>query len=187
MIGRILIGVLILAVIVGVLVLGQGPGASLARKPTGAATDVPGYSARNAEVVETGDDGRPVYTLNARTVRQRTNDSRVQLDGPHMTFVADDGTTWNLTARAGLIHQDGSNVDLFGDVKLDGTVSDVPVTVGTSTISFDTKTEIAHTTAPVTLDRSGGRLGATGLVANLKDSTIRLESKVHGTFPPKTR
>lgn len=187
MIGRILIGVLILAVIVGVLVLGQGPGASLARKPAGNAADVPGYSARNARVVETGDDGRPVYTLDARTLRQRTNDSRVQLDGPHMTFLADDGTTWNLTARAGLIHPDGSSVDLFGDVRLKGLVSDAPVQVDTSTVSFDTKTEVVTTTAPVTLERSGGRLGATGLVANLKDSTIRLESKVHGSFPPKLK
>jgi LPS export ABC transporter protein LptC len=185
MIGRIIIGVLILAVIVGVLVLGQGPGASMARQPTGASTDVPGYSARNAEVVETGDDGRPAYTLNARTVRQRSNDARVQLDGPRMTCLASDGTTWNIAARAGLIHPDGSNVDLFGDVTLDGKVSDVPVSIGTSIVSFDTKTQIARTPAPVTLDRNGGRLSATGLVANLKDSTVRLESKVHGTFPPQ--
>lgn len=185
MIGRVLIGVLIIGVIVGVLILGQGPGASMARKSTDAPADVPGYSARNAEVVETGDDGRPAYTLNARTVRQRANDARVQLDGPRMSFLASDGTTWNIAARAGLIHPDGSNVDLFGDVKLDGTVSDVPVTIGTSIISFDTKTEIATTRAPVTLDRNGGRLGATGLVANLKDGTLRLESKVHGSFPSK--
>jgi LPS export ABC transporter protein LptC len=110
--------------------------------------------------------------------------SRVQLDGPRMSFLASDGTTWNIAARAGLIHPDGSNVDLFGDVTLDGKVSDVPVKIGTSIISFDTKTEIARTPAPVTLDRSGGRLGATGLVANLKDGTLRLESKVHGSFPP---
>jgi len=187
MIGRILLGVLILAVIVGVLILGQGPGASMARKATEEPTDVPGYSARNAEVVETGEDGRPAYTLNARMVRQRSNDARVQLEGPRMKFLSDDGTTWNLSARAGQIHPDGSNVDLFGDVTIAGQYADQPVKIGTSIISFDTKTEVATTHAPVTLDSNGGQLGATGLVANLKEGTVRLESKVHGSFPPKIR
>ena len=57
--------------------------------------------------------------------------------------------------------------------------------IGTSIISFDTRAEIARTQAPVTFDSNGGRLGATGLVANLKDGTVRLESRVHGSFPPK--
>jgi len=185
MIGRIIIGLIVIAVIVGVLVLGQGPSTVMTRKATEESAEMPGYSARNAQVLETGDDGLPAYTLNARVVGQRANDERVQLDGPHMTFLASDGTTWNITARAGQIQPDGSNVDLFGDVNFDGKVSDAPVTIGTSIISFDTKTEIARTHAPVTFDSNGGRLGATGLVANLKDGTVRLESKVHGTFPPK--
>jgi LPS export ABC transporter protein LptC len=185
MIGRIFIGLIVVAGIVGALILGQGPGTALTRQSATQASDVPGYSARNAEVIETGDDGRPAYRLNARLVRQRANDSRVQLDGPRMSFLAEDGTTWYLVARAGQIHPDGSNVDLFGDVKIDGQVQDTPVTIGTSIISFDTRTEIARTHAPVTFDTKGGRLGATGLVANLKDGTVQLESRVHGRFPPK--
>jgi lipopolysaccharide export system protein LptC len=185
-IGRIAIGLLVVVAIVGALLLGQGgTSTSLTRQASAQSSDVPGYSARNAEVIETGADGRPIYTLHARMVRQRPNDQRVQVDGPRMTFRASDGALWNVKARAGQIHPDGSNVDLFGDVILDGKLNDTAVTIETSLISFDTRNEVASTHAPVTFDSNGGRLGATGLVANLKDGTLRLESRVHGTFPPK--
>jgi LPS export ABC transporter protein LptC len=185
MIGRIFIALVVIAVIIGVLILGQGPGAALNRRTTEQPTEAPGYQARNAEVIETGENGRQAYTLNARLIRQRQNDSRVQLDGPRMSFLASDGTTWNIAARAGQIHPDGSIVDLFGDVTLEGKVQETPVTIGTSIISFDTRSQVARTEAPVTFDSNGGRLGATGLVANLKDGTVRLLSRVHGSFPPK--
>jgi LPS export ABC transporter protein LptC len=184
-IGRILVVLAIVAVVIGVLFFAQGPGSALTQPQASQPSEVPGYSARNAEVVETGADGRPVYTLNARVVRQRPNDARVQLDGPRMSFLSSDGTKWLVAARAGQIHQDGSNVDLFGDVTLDGTLSGTPVSISTSIISLDTRTEIATTHAPVTFDSNGGKLGATGLVANLKDGTLSLESRVHGSFPPK--
>ena len=185
MIGRVLIGLAVVALVVGFLISGQGTGSSLARKSTEASGDLPGYSARNARVVETGDDGRPQYTLDAKVVRQRANDQRVQLDAPRMTFFSSDGTTWHVVARSGLIQSDGSNVDLFGDVKLDGEVQTRPVSLATSILSFDTQAEIARTQAHVTFDSNGGQLAGTGLLANLKEGTVRLESRVHGSYPPK--
>jgi LPS export ABC transporter protein LptC len=185
MIGRLLIGLAVVALIIGVLIFSQSGGSSLAPKTTDTTADVPGYSARNARVVETGDDGRPQYTLDARVVRQRANDSRVQLEAPRMTFLASDGTTWHLVARAGQIQEDGSNVDLFGDVLLNGSVQERPASLSTSILSFDTKTELARTHAPVVFEFNGGQLAGTGLLANLKDGNVRLESRVHGTFPPK--
>ena len=186
MIARIVIGLLVIGALVGALFLGQGPGASLTRP--GAETrneDVPGYSARDAQVIETGDDGRPAFTVNARVVRQRANDSRIQLDAPHMTFLTTESGVWRVEARSGQIQADGSVVHLFGDVKMDGALAGTPVVIGTSIIEFNTRDEIARTEVPVTFEARGGTLGATGLLANFKDGSVRLESRVHGTFPPK--
>ena len=186
MIGRIVIGLVILAAIVGTLYLGQGPGTSLTRPGTEThSDDEPGYSARDARMIETGDDGRPAFTVDARVVRQRANDSRVQLEGPHMTFLTTENGAWQVDARSGLIQADGSSVDLYGDVKMNGAVSGTPIVIGTSTISYDTRQEIASTGAPVTFDAQGGQLEGTGLVANLKDGSVTLESNVHGTFERK--
>jgi len=185
-IGRIVIGVLVIATIIGALILGQGPGSSPARPGTGAhADDVPGYSARNAQIIETGDDGRPAFTVDARVVRQRANDSRVQLDAPHMTFLTSESGVWRVESRSGQIQADGSNVVLFGDVKMNGMLNGTPISIGTSIVSYDTHDEIARTQVPVTFGARGGTLEATGLLANFKDGSVRLESNVHGIFPPK--
>jgi LPS export ABC transporter protein LptC len=185
-IGRIVIGLVVIGAIVGALILGQGPGASLARQGAEKQNeDVPGYSARDAQLIQTGDDGRPAFTVNARNVRQRANDSRIQLDAPHMTFLTSESGVWRVEARSGLIQADGSKVDLFGDVKMNGALAGTPVVIGTSIMAFDTREEIASTEAPVTFDARGGTLAATGLVANFKDGSVRLESHVNGTFTSK--
>ena len=187
MIYRLLTLLVILGVLIGVLLIGREQGAATTKATADQPAEAPGYSARNAEVIETGDDGRPLYTLNAVLVRQRPNDSRIQLDAPRMSFVASDGNTWRVQSKSGQIREDGSQVELYGDVALRGVLAGAatPVVVNTSIISFDTLAEEARTSAPVTLDWDGRKLGATGMVANLKDGKVRLESRVHGSFPPK--
>jgi LPS export ABC transporter protein LptC len=180
---RVVIILAIIGVILGALFLGQGGPASTVQTGTGAATDVPGYSARNAEVTQSGDDGRPEFTVLSPLIRQQTNDDRVQLDQPRMTFVSEENGIWHAQARSGLIQADGSKVDLHGDVKMNGELSGSPVTIDTSTMSFDTRTEVAHTPAYVIVEARGGTLGTNGLTANLKDSTLRLESNPHLESP----
>ena len=147
--------------------------------------------ARNAEVTQTGDDGRPEFTVLSPLIRQQANDSRVQLDAPRITFVSAENGTWHAQSRSGLIQADGSSFDLYGDVKMTGALSGSPIVIDTSTISFDTQSEIARTPAFLTVEARGGTASATGLVANLKESTLQLESNpqlessVHGRSRPK--
>ncbi len=186
MIGRVLIIVVVIAVIIGALILGEGGTPVPVKAGTEGSSDVPGYSARNAEVTETGEDGRLAFTVISPLIRQRPNDDRVQLDAPRMTFVSEGNGTWQAQARAGQIQADGSNVNLYGDVKMEGELSGTPVTISTSTIAFDTRNQIASTTAPVTFDAPGKTLSSTGgVIANLKQGELQLLSRIHGTFPPK--
>ncbi len=92
-------------------------------------------------------------------IRQQANDNRVQLDAPRMTFVSAENGTWHAQSRSGLIQADGASIDLHGDVRMDGMLSGSPVVINTSTIAFDTTTEIAHTPAYFTVDARDGTLG----------------------------
>jgi LPS export ABC transporter protein LptC len=176
-----------LALVVGTFLLNREPGVSSAQKAADEPAEVPGYAARNAQMVETGDDGRPLYTLNADQVRQHPNDNRVQLDSPRMTYIATDGNAWHVKAKSGQIREDGANVELFGDVHLSGLLpgAEAPLVFDTSILSFDTKNEVATTTAPVTLDWNGQKMNAVGLLAKLNDQHLTLESRVHGSFHSK--
>src|SRR5690606_7820348 len=40
----------------------------------------PGYAARDAELIETGPDGRPTYVLHAELIRQRPREGRIDLE-----------------------------------------------------------------------------------------------------------
>jgi LPS export ABC transporter protein LptC len=183
MIARIVIVLAIVGIIIGALILGQGGPASVVKPDIESSQAAPGYSARNAEVTQTGDDGRPEFVVVSPLIRQQANDNRVQLDSPRMTFVSAENGTWHAQSRSGLIKGDGESIDLHGDVRMNGTLSGSPVVINTSTITFDTKTEIARTPAYFTVDARGGTLGATGLLANLKEGTLELESNPHLESP----
>jgi LPS export ABC transporter protein LptC len=187
MMARLLTLLVGLAVIAGVYFLSSGPGTVDAQKTEATPREEPGYAATNASVVETGDDGRPMYTLLAEQVRQHPNDNRVQLDSPRMTFVASDGNKWHVRANSGQIRDDGANVLLFGEVHVNGELPGAakPAVIDTSILAFDTKKEIVTTQAPVTLDWNGLKLSGTGLTAKLPDHQVKLESRIHGSRSPR--
>ena len=177
---------IIIAVIVGAVLLGQQHFNRGAPASNRARAEEPGYSARDAELTETGADGRPLYRLNAETISQRPKDDSVQLDKVRMTYRAENSSQWALSAEHGTVRENNERIELAGDVRVVGVV---PGTNGlaqilTDQLSFDTKTEIASTPEDVTLVWSGRELRGTGLIASLKDRQVKLESAVHGRFTP---
>lgn len=183
-----LLGVLIAVALIGAMYFfSSGSGGPSAPAAAGPPAEAPGYAARNAEIVETGDDGRPLYTLTAQQVRQHPNDNRIQLDAPRMTYIASDGLPWHVRARSGQVREDGARVELFGEVHLNGEMpgAEAPTVIDTSILSFDTKKEIVSTKAPLTLDWNGRKLAAVGMTVNLIDHKVKLESRINGRLPAK--
>jgi LPS export ABC transporter protein LptC len=187
MIARLLTLIVGLALIAGIYFLSRGPSVSDTQTAAQTPPEEPGYAARNAALIETGDDGRPLYTLLADRVRQHPNDNRVQLDAPRLTYIASDGNTWHVRARSGQIRNDGANVELYGEVHVNGQVpgNTAPAIIDTSVLSFDTKTEVVTTHAPVQIDWNGHKLSGTGMTAKLPDRQLTLESRIHGSFTPR--
>ncbi len=181
---RIVVVLIVVGIIVGTVLLGRQQSGSGASTQVEATSAVPGYAAREAVLVETGDDGRPIYTLDAALIRQRPNDRRVQLDAVRMSYRASDGNEWKVRADSGQIRDDGSQIELYGNVHVDGLLpgSEQPAQIRTSVLTLDTKAEIVHTKAPVVLRWGGQQLEASGLEANLKTRNVKLESRVHGFF-----
>lgn len=184
MIYRIFAVLTIVAVIVASLLL--------ARQQTGAPASTAvqrtsweeGYAARNARLVQTGADGEPLYTLSAASVRQQPNEDRVQLTQVQMTFRDPNGTPWTASADQGMLQQAAGQVVLSGNVHVSGTPPQGhgPAQITTEALSVDLHSDLVSTHDPVTLLWAGTVLSSTGLIANLKDYRVQLESQVHGTL-----
>jgi LPS export ABC transporter protein LptC len=147
---------------------------------------VPGYSARHAEIVETGRDGRPMYIVRAETIQQDPAEQSVTLATVRMEMIDQTGQRWTARSDYGQIYQGQSTVQLTGDVLVSGTFkgSKDPAEIATDRLWFDTVANIVKTTSPVTLNWAGRRMQSNGLSANLKDQSLKLESSVHGLFTP---
>jgi LPS export ABC transporter protein LptC len=174
----------LLVLIVGLVVL-SGPqrdnGAAAA--PEGPLHD-PGYSALQARLVQTGADGRPLYTLDAAQIQQQPNGGMVELQQVQLGYRDASDNQWTARAVHGELAPGSGVVRLDGDVHVDGTLPGTPdaVQITTEHLSFDTNAQIVTTRDPLTLISSGRELHATGMTASLKERQLQLESAVHGVF-----
>lgn len=184
MIYRIFAVLTIVAVFVASVLLSRqqsGAPASTAVQQSGWAQ---GYSARNARLVQTGVDGRPLYTLNAATIQQQPNEDQVRLTQVQMSFRDQNGNAWTATADHGELERAAQQVELSGNVHVAGAFrsGQSPAQISSDALSVDLNSDVVSTRDRVTLLWSGLVLASTGLEADLKDQRVHLESAVHATF-----
>jgi lipopolysaccharide export system protein LptC len=186
MIFRIFATLALIALIGGSLLLGRQQHDAETPAPTNRPAEGLGYGARDAQLIETGADGRPKYTLNAKLIEQHPKDDSVQLQVVHMILDDVDGNRWTVDAQHGDIGSAGENIELSGDVHASGVLpgTEEPADISSERLSFDTRTDVIRSEDPVTLAWAGRQIHSVGIVANLKDSRVQLESAVHGIFQP---
>ena len=146
----------------------------------------PGYAARDAKLVQTGSDGRPLYTVNADVIRQQPNDDTIELEKATLGFFDANGSLWTARGDEGQVGQDTREVELAGDVHVNGTPQGTlqPLEIVTERLKFDTDTKIASTQDFVTWTWSGQEIQGKGMRASLNDGRVQLESTVHGKAVP---
>ena len=159
----------------------------------------PGYAARDAEIIETGYDGRERYRLKAAVIRQQLDANVIELERLEMDYhpgsqaavpgeapvsAAAARENWHVTSDHGRVRANGDDVMLSGNVVVTGAepASGDPLTLKTRSLRINTPTEFIETRAPVRFMLSGHEIQAKGLTADLKAGTLRLESDVHGQF-----
>jgi len=162
----------------------------------------PGYAARDAQLIETGYDGRERYRLNARVIRQRTESGVIELEELAMNYHVESSgqlpgesapaarasaDVWHLTSDHGEVRANGDDVELTGNVRIVGPAPGTgePLSLTTESMRINTPTQFIETSAPVKLRWSGHELDARGMQADLKAGKLRLESDVNGHFYPK--
>jgi LPS export ABC transporter protein LptC len=182
---RLLVLLAVTGLVVGIVML-SGPQREGAPSFAGGTRHDPGYSARQARLIQTGPDGQPLYTLDAAQIQQQPDQGTVQLQQVQLGFRDSGGNRWTARADRGELSQQSGVVQLAGAVRVVGLVPDSgsPAEILSEHLAFDTRAQVVTTRDPVSVLMSGRELHAQGLIANLKERHLQLESDVHGSFQP---
>ena len=148
---------------------------------------LPGYFLKNANLIDYDVTGAPGLRIEAERIDQVVQSDLVQLYNVKVNYQPPSGESWTLVGDTAQLTPGAKVVNVQGNVKLTGEAvgrdSEIPV-VRTDTLSYNIADGIVSTTADVSLEFGPHILMARGLVANLKDQTMRLEYKVNGRFHP---
>ena len=178
--------------VLAVIALGFGTWilSSPARKPqqesaTGH-TDLPGYYLKNAVLTDYDATGAPGIRIVAERIDQIDHGNEVQLHNVRVAYQAPSGQSWVMLGDTAHVQPGGKAIDVKGNVRLEGesTGRAGPAVIHTDTLTYDVTDSIASTKDDVRIDFGQHTLTAHGLSANLKERTLRLESKVNGRFHP---
>jgi len=144
----------------------------------------PGYVAIQAELIETGADGQPLYRLHATRIDQPQPQGIIYLSSPKLDYEPAGGNRWTLTAQSGEMPQDARTAELHGNVHAEGkpTGSNTPVRIDTEELHFDMAEQIATSPTTVLVNWGGYRLDGRGMRADLKNDRLQLAAQVRGVL-----
>jgi lipopolysaccharide export system protein LptC len=149
-------------------------------------SDLPGYYLKNAILTDYDASGAPSIRIEAERIDQIDHGNEVALYNVRVNYDAPGGQTWVLFGDTAHVQPGGKIIDVAGNVRLQGQNPGAPGTavVRTDVLSYNVAEGIASTKSDVRIDYGGHILTGRGLSANLKERTMRLESKVNGRFLP---
>ena len=148
--------------------------------------DLPGYYLKNTVLTDYDLAGNPGIRIEAERIDQIAHGNEVALYNIRVVYQAPSGPSWVMVGDVAHVQPDGKVVDVTGNVRLQGeaTGREGTAVVRTDTLTYDVADAVASTKSDVRIDFAQHTLTAHGFSANLKERTMRLESKVNGRFQP---
>ncbi len=150
--------------------------------------DLPGYYLKNAVLTDYDLAGNPSIRIEAERIDQIAHGNEVALYNVRVNYQAPGGQSWVMVGDVAHVQPGGKVIDVTGNVRLQGEPGaagrEATAVLHTDTLSYDVPDAVASTKSDVRIDFQGHTLTARGMVTNLKERTMRLESKVNGRFHP---
>ena len=161
------------------------------RRQTGAGgtahrVENPGYFLKDGVLTDYDAAGNPTVRIAARRIDQIPHSEEVELHDIRVDYQSPQGAAWVMVGDIAHVHPGGTVVDLAGNVELQGTGGTrggTPV-IRADTLSYDVTRSVASSSGDVRIDFLLHTLTARGLAADLREHTIRLESRINGRFQP---
>jgi LPS export ABC transporter protein LptC len=151
-----------------------------------AAEKLPGYYLKGTVMTDYDTLGAASIKIAAERIQQVAQSTEVELFNVRLDYQTPTGQTWIMVGDKAHVQAGGKRVDVSGNVQLQGLDQgrEGPATVHTNALSYDVDTAEVRTDSDVKIMFGPHTLMARGLLARLKDRTMRLESRVNGRFTP---
>jgi len=148
--------------------------------------NLPGYYLKGTVMTDYDTLGAASIKIAAERIQQVDQSTEVELFNVRLDYQGPTGQTWVMVGDKARVHPGGKQVDVTGNVQLQGLDQgrEGPATVRTDTISYDVDSAEVHTDSDVKIIFGPHTLIAHGLLARLKEQTMRLKSRVNGHFTP---
>jgi LPS export ABC transporter protein LptC len=160
----------------------RGPQTSAGAKQA----QLPGYYLKNAVLTDYDLAGDPSVRIEAERIDQIAHGNEVALYNVRVLYQAMNGQAWTMVGDTAHVEPGGKVIDVKGNVRLQGdpTSGDASAVIHTDTLQYNVPEAVASTKDDVRIEFQKHTLTAHGLIANFKEHTLRLESKVNGRFHP---
>ncbi|MFT3906076.1 MAG: LPS export ABC transporter periplasmic protein LptC [Steroidobacteraceae bacterium] len=145
-----------------------------------------GFVATQAELVQTDENGRALYQLNADRVIQEMTDGPIQLEQPRVRYRDRNQGNWKLIAASGQLPAQAREIELQGNVQVEGLQAhaDQPMTLRTDHLHVDIDKQLATTDAGVQMDWKIMHVNGKGMKLDLPGKQLQLDSDVRGDVVP---
>lgn len=160
------------------------PGPS-APAPAPAARDEPDYMMEGFVVERFDKLGRLKLQLRGRQLRHYAASDIMEVDGPRLRAVAEDGRVTLAQARRAVANGDGSEVQLIGDAKVDSTgPRGEPVQFRGEFLHAFANTERLRSHLPVSVTSGGSEFHAAGMDYDHLSGKLQLQGKIRARLLP---
>ena len=144
----------------------------------------PDYIVENFVAVRTRVDGTPQYQLEAKRMLHYPDDDTTHLENPRVLSFDGEHPETTIVADTALMSAEGKTIDFNGNVITNRAASSTrsAMVLTSEHLRVIPDDDIARTDSPVTIVDANTKLTAVGLELNNKYKTIKLKSKVRGSY-----
>ena len=154
-------------------------------EPEEAVATVASYTLSQTTIVTPGEDGNPLYRLEADAMSHAVDSELIEMDGVRLEYNHESPEPWVVTADHGEVRLDWETIELSGSVVITAsTEDDVPARLDTDRLRVEAGTHRATTESPVTMVVGEDQVTAVGMVVDLMGGRVQLKSQVNGVYTP---
>jgi lipopolysaccharide export system protein LptC len=150
----------------------------------------PDFIVENFQAMRMHPDGTPRYLVAAKKMLHYPDDNSAVLEQPQLTHFEPDKAPVSIRANEGRLSPNGEDAIFSGDVLVRRAAYDGSdeLTLSTSWLHVIPEQDLAKTDREVIMTSGNSTLKSVGLEFNNATRTLKLLSKVNGTFatPPKS-